>query len=98
MQSVYFGHHLEYQRIFVRPMLVDGSFADAGVSCNGIHAGGIYTLARNQRDSSIQNFLVSASATASRHYQIWIFEKRWLPISSSIVATVTSTSPSSPIP
>jgi hypothetical protein len=53
------------QGILVRPMLVDGGFADAGSGSNGIHAGGVNSVFREQFESAFENLLVRALAEAA---------------------------------
>src|SRR6185437_7409859 len=84
------------QRVFVRPVFVDGGFADAGAASDCVHTGGANAAFDKQFDGCIEDFTVGLDASCPGHGYNWIREKRYAPAvrnavpmrQSAIVSTV----------
>ena len=70
VQAMNHLHHFHEQRLFVRPMVVDGRLAHAGRGGDGIHAGRFDSPAGKKFQGCFQNSLVRADAAGARHNQI----------------------------
>ena len=90
IEPVQVGQHFEAESIFIRPMLVDRSFAYAGGFGDRIHAGSVDAAVSKQVESSLQNLAMGLRTFLSGHFYIWILENMYAPIPRKAAARIPS--------